>query len=336
MEARSSLREDLKPKLPEYLIQWRSSLWVSIREKESNVWKFITFYASAVALIIGLGEKYTNTFVIAFVIGILSFWGLAIVIDANSWMARNLKLIGNIEKLFIPEEEYGRLIPGYYSSPHFLYFRPYRCHFTVLTLLALVAYLRFVFALQFEVSGAPWYYLSIMAVVYALGLMRIHNIDAHTRNEYLRFYGSARGEKIGVGAEVFPIEWLAFKMSASSVFSQSALSAATLVVAVYCLAEWRALSSAPALYASIVVVVYCAFYWVGAKLLQRSIRSFETSAGKENQSWASLSGKKIGWRLTVARAKQLHSFLLTSWTWLLTAILLFIVAHGTLTRLWKA
>ncbi|HXG20704.1 MAG TPA: hypothetical protein VNN62_16720 [Methylomirabilota bacterium] len=333
MEAQPALREDLKPKLPEYLIQWRTSLWVSIREKESNVWKFITFYASAVALIIGLGEKYTNTFVVAFVIGVLSFWGLGIVIDANSWMARNLKLIGNIEKLFIPKEEYGRLIPGYYSSPHFKYFRPYCFHFTVLILLALVAYLRFVWVLLCDSSGAPWYYLQIMTGVYALGLVQIHKIDEHTRNEYFRFYENACGEKIDVGAEVFPVEWLEFKTSASSVFSQFALSAATLVIAAYCLAEWKAKSSALALHSSIVLVAYCILYCVGVRLLQRFIRSFEKSAGKETHTWDALSEKKIGWGITVARAKQLHRFLRASWTCLLTVVFLLIVALGALARL---
>src|SRR5215471_10829908 len=128
----SSANTDISSKWPDYLIQWRTSLFVSIREKEDNAWKFITFYASAVALIIGLGERYTGTFVVGFVIGVLTFWGLAIVIDSNSWMARNLKLIGNVEKLFIPSAQFGRLIPGYYSSPQFQYFRPYRYHFLVL------------------------------------------------------------------------------------------------------------------------------------------------------------------------------------------------------------
>src|SRR3990172_2224297 len=208
--------DEFEQKRPDYFIQWRTSLWTSMREKESNVWKFTTFYASAMALILGLAKEYTDALTaatITTVAGLLSYWGQAIIIDSNFWWARNLKLIGNIEKLFLRDSEYGVVIPGFYSSPRYQYLRPFRIHFGGLLIIAVGSYGVFIVRLPPTTVESYWYLLPLATVAYFVGFELIQSMEKHTRAEYLTFAKYARGTQLSIGADKLPEEYWDFVLA---------------------------------------------------------------------------------------------------------------------------
>lgn len=327
------MKEELKLNWADYLIAWRTSLWVSIREKESNVWKFVTFYATAVALIIGLGEKYTNTFVVAFVVGVLSFWGLGIVIDSNSWMARNLKLIGNIEKLFVPKEDYGKLIPAGYSSPVFMYFRPYRYHFWVLCTLVFAAYLNFLFHFRSASQEQRWYLLPALTILYVLGLHLVQREDKRTRSAYFWFYSNAKGEPIGLGAETLPPEFLAFRTAVQASFQHWALIASSLILIAYALMVWRIQRTKAAIVVVGLIGLYGLCNYLLCGMLNSRASSFEKAHKKANLDWVTLSSKTILWNWKLRSIQRLQARLVTVWAWLLVVGFLVLFFFGNLSQL---
>lgn len=324
-------------KWPDYLIEWRTSLWVSIREKESNVWKFVTFYAASISLIIGLGQKLVTTLdvtidvsVAAAIVGLLTFWGLAIVIDSNSWMVRNLKLIGNIERIFIKAEQYDTLIPGDYSSPMFRYQRPYTVDFFFLAVLGGIAYLNFI--VHFPLIDASWrqYLLPLLTILYVFGFQRIQVLDSSTRDMYFWFFRKAEGEPIKneagsivvIGAEKMPWEYWEFERATNASFHQLASLMAALIVIIYAI---RAQFVTPSHWIPLIgwlVIIVEVFYWVISRWLSSSLRK-----KKKNQKvdWTTLSAEALVWGLSVGLAKKCYLFFASMCSKIILASILVLV-----------
>ena len=172
----------------EYLIQWRSGLWVQIRQKEDAIWRFISFYAAAIILAAGFVQPRDPSTTVVSPIGILliililfivTFWGLLIVLDANYWTQRNLIFIGNIEREILPASDLGVMLPKNYAYLNkFRYARSYVIHshilFTTLAI-SLLAFRIFIeksnLFLSTEMSDLTLL-ISIIFVTYLLYLFR--------------------------------------------------------------------------------------------------------------------------------------------------------------------
>jgi hypothetical protein len=126
-----------------YLINWRNSLWLSIREKEGNCWKFLAFYMPAIAAIASFGFDKLSLNVVVLSILLLTAWGTIVAIDANHWFNRNLKIITNIEKFVAPYIYDNKLLPRPYAEPRFNYFLTYRTIIRILNIIFLVNILWF-------------------------------------------------------------------------------------------------------------------------------------------------------------------------------------------------
>lgn len=303
----------IESKWPDYLIQWRTSLWVSIREKESNVWKFVTFYAASISLIIGLGQKLVTTLdltidvsVSAAIVGLLTFWGLAIVIDSNSWMSRNLKLVGNIEKLFIPAGDYNKLIPSYYASPLFRYFRPYTVDFYFLIILGVIAYGNFL--IHFPIAEQSWrqYLLPILTVIYVYGFHWIQGMDAYTREEYFRFFRNAPGEPIGSDIENMPVEHWEFKLATTALFRHWTFLAATAVVIIYGIRERQITQNQWIPWILLLVILVALFYWLISRWLSLKLREKETHHKNAAVNWSVLCLDTLAWGWKYKRLRDFY------------------------------
>jgi len=138
----------------EYLIQYRNGLWTQIRAKEDSVWRFISFYAGAIILIVGFlkNENPSNIslapislLIMVMAIIIVSFWGILIVLDSNYWMQRNLIFIGNIEKDLLTQEDFGLILPKTFVQPsNFRYVNSYFIQIIFFSLTILIANLSFI------------------------------------------------------------------------------------------------------------------------------------------------------------------------------------------------
>jgi len=341
--------EAIQKSAPDYLIQYRNGLWVAIREKEGNVWKFVTFYVAAISLIIGLGQKLATTldFVIdvsvaAAIVGLLTFWGLAIIIDSNSWMSRNLKLIGNIEKLFIPKDEFDRFIPGYYSSPLFRYFPPYKVNFFFLAVLAIIAYLNFI--LHFPTAESTWrqYLLPAMTVIYVWGFYSVDSLDTSTRKEYFRFYKNApgvsikdeNGQPVSIGSERFPAEFLEFKVSTVARFKTWAFVAASAVLLLFAGREWLVSNRRYAKYFFILIVLINAVRWAVSHGLAAKLNKIKPpKAGRIE--WKDLGSKPLTFGLTVKSVKNLYETFTTGCQWFILLAALSLACWPYRQEFWK-
>jgi hypothetical protein len=333
MSSNPFLTKELEAKRPDYLIQWRTSLWVSMREKESSVWKFVAFYAAAISLIIGLGQKLATTLdvtidvaVTAALVGLLTFWGLAVIIDSNSWMARNLKLVGNIEKLFIPADQYGKLLPGYYSSPVFQYFRPYTINFFLLIILGLIAYINFL-------AHSPWndqtwrqYLLPFITFVYVLGFDRVQALEADTRKEYFRFLENAEGEPIGTGGEMMPPKFREFQRATTARFQQWAAVASAFVILVYGLREQSRVHSTMVPWVLWVLLIVTVIYLAASFWLARQLDAKEKTFAGQTVNWATLNSEQLIGRQTVGRVMVLFFKFLVVCRYLLLVGIIILIA----------
>lgn len=138
----------------EYLIQYRNGLWTQIRAKEDTVWRFISFYAGAIILIVGFlkNDNPTNfslapisLLIMVLAIIIVSFWGILIVLDSNYWMQRNLIFIGNIEKDLLTQDDFGLILPKTFVQPsNFRYVNSYFIQILFFSLTLIIANLSFI------------------------------------------------------------------------------------------------------------------------------------------------------------------------------------------------
>jgi hypothetical protein len=340
--------QELKLKTPDYLIQYRNGLWVAIREKEGNVWKFVTFYVTAISLIIGLGQKLVTSTdftidvsVTAAIIGLLTFWGLAIVIDSNSWMSRNLKLIGNIEKLFIPRDEFDRFIPGYYSSPLFRYFRPYTVDFFFLLILAVIAYLNLLIRFPADQSWRA-HLLPVLTAIYGLGFHAIQGMDDSARQEYFRFYKNAPGETLKddngkpapIGSERFPTEYLEFKVATAAKFQAWPLVGCSVVLISYAaregLVNQRSYARSFIVFASLVVFAYL----IVSRWLRNHLEKFENQAVTPSD-WTMVREYKLTRILTTGAAKEWYVVFTVICKWLLLLGVLIVTTWPYRHKLWE-
>lgn len=135
-------KDPLREKYPDYLIQWRLSLWNSIRHKELLIWSFIGFYATANGVILGAGHQYISPLTELLAVSLLSLLGIHVILDANVWNARNLFTVSRIEKLFISRDA-GIVIPEHYLAPRFLFTSSITTHLVFVTGVLLLFHIRY-------------------------------------------------------------------------------------------------------------------------------------------------------------------------------------------------
>ena len=210
-----------KDERSDYLIQWRQGLWIQIRQKEDAIWRFITFFATAIVLVAGLvtgaGESagvpapkipLIGELLILLAVVIVTLWGVLIVLDANFWLARNLLFVGNIERELLPPTDIGVLIPKAYTEPTFHYSRSYTIHihmfyFTLSLILMAFAGL--------TVNGQKLSNLGELVIVgttvltFCTGLWYVANNDDTALTEYFSVRQQAPGNNLS--PRRFPDAW---------------------------------------------------------------------------------------------------------------------------------
>ncbi len=179
----------------DYLIQWRIGLWTQIRQKDDAVWRFISFFASAILLVAGFVQATqtgasitaTNSLLVLLTLLVVVIWGILIVLDANFWMSRNLLFVKNIEREILLPEDMGVLFPRQYAEPTFLYHQSYEIHLHALflTLLFTLGSCLVVILTHTGQVGARLLTLTgTMAIVFCFGVAYIIIRDASWINEY--------------------------------------------------------------------------------------------------------------------------------------------------------
>lgn len=173
-----------------YLIQWRTSVWVSMREKEANCWKFIAVYVPAVLAMLGVGSQYFPPLVLVLACLAVTAWGILTIIDANYWFSRNLRIVSNVERYIAPYVYEQRLIPAKYAEPRFTYLMSYRTMMRLFTVVFLGVLLWSAYTDKSKGEYQTWalVYLGTCAICLWVLLE-----DNRRRKEYAFFSSAATG-----------------------------------------------------------------------------------------------------------------------------------------------
>lgn len=176
-----------------YLINWRTSVWVSMREKEANCWRFIAVYVPAVLAILGIGFERFPLRVLVLVCLAATSWGILTVVDANFWFNRNLKIVSNIERMIAPYVYDKRIIPPYYGRPSFQYFMTYRTMIRLFSIVVLAVLLWATYANK-SPDGQQQYQTWALIYIGEVALcIWVFVEDYMRRNNYAKFSSDATG-----------------------------------------------------------------------------------------------------------------------------------------------
>jgi len=91
-----------------FLLHLYDQLWNSITRVEQGLWQFIGIYAVIFVTHLTLGEK--DPFLATVLATLAGFWGINIAINAGKWFGRNRMMIINVEKQFLAEKDFGKII----------------------------------------------------------------------------------------------------------------------------------------------------------------------------------------------------------------------------------
>lgn len=178
----------------QYLINYRNSLWQTIRTKEDICWRFLAFYVPAMAAILGIGLKTIPADVGVIACLVASAWGMLTVLDANYWFNHNLKIVSNIENKVAPYVFTNRLLPPNYRQPRFHYVRSYLTMlrvFSVFVLGVLFLACPLITLAETLTGNAGW----VCAFLATLGLCAWLLIEDNTRRRgYAEFSAEATGK----------------------------------------------------------------------------------------------------------------------------------------------
>ncbi len=94
----------------DFLGKMYESSWDNVSRASDSVWKIFAAYT---AIIAGLGVAYDTIgdFGFLFILTIFSYTGIAVALNANSWFARNMGILSNIEKEFLDKKDFDHIIP---------------------------------------------------------------------------------------------------------------------------------------------------------------------------------------------------------------------------------
>lgn len=119
-----------------FLIEWYKILWNNARQSMDGIWKLIGPITVVGTIWFAIYEQYLPSNLGNTLVFIIIFWAINVTIDFNQWHRRNLIFYTAVEREFLDDKDYGRLIPSEYKSPKKGWITFYRiCLYTFIALL---------------------------------------------------------------------------------------------------------------------------------------------------------------------------------------------------------
>lgn len=122
-----------------FLIEWYKILWNNARSSMDGVWKLIGPITIVGTIWIAIQKGYLEAnlgYSLAFII---LLWGINITIDFNQWHRRNLIIFSAVEREFLKDEDYGKLIPKDFREPKLEWISFYKICCWVFCLILLIS-----------------------------------------------------------------------------------------------------------------------------------------------------------------------------------------------------
>jgi hypothetical protein len=225
-----------------FLREYHRELWSSIRHKEQNIMGFLGFYSAVIALLVGIGTRATNIGLVTFLVIFLSYWGIAIVADANWWWARNMRLIVNVQKILFGSA-FSSILPKQYLDTPVRMTRIYRIHLNSLALVITVAFIAYLFTAPLKNSQTDtelllYFILNTFGVIF--GLFIVWGRQNKDRRRHFELHKEVPGISIILGdgsalrdlSFYVPVEYLVIRDETSSNLNRVATVALAFLLAV--------------------------------------------------------------------------------------------------------
>lgn len=128
------------PQRSDFLVAWYDILWRNIDRSMTGMWQVLAPITVVGTGLWAVGGEFLPLWVGGPAIVFVIMWAINLTIDLNSWHRRNLYLLATVERHFLNEEDYGRLIPCSYRTPNESWIRFYVVHGLTLGLLLPLAF----------------------------------------------------------------------------------------------------------------------------------------------------------------------------------------------------
>lgn len=128
------------PQRSEFLVSWYDVLWRNIDRSMTGMWQVLAPITVVGTGLWAVGGEYLPLWVGGPAIVFVIMWAINLTIDLNSWHRRNLYLLATVERQFLSEGDYGRLIPRRYRTPQQRWVRFYVVHGLTLGILLPLAF----------------------------------------------------------------------------------------------------------------------------------------------------------------------------------------------------
>ena len=100
-------------KREQFLLHLYDQLWRSIERRESGLWQFLGLCGIILVYLVASIEKVPPDLA-AYLVIVVSFFGIIIAIHSGKWVELNRMMIVNIEKQFLDNNDLGMIIPLYF------------------------------------------------------------------------------------------------------------------------------------------------------------------------------------------------------------------------------
>jgi hypothetical protein len=147
-----------------------------------------------IALLAGIGTQIAQIKIVAFVVMILSFWGMVVVFDANWWFSHNLRIVGNTQK-YLFGGLFSTILPSEYLENTIRRDRIYSAHLWAISLIIAWVFISYIFTLSSvtfsTLDGIFYFLLNFISLI--LGIYLLRAIDSNDRKNIVWFFRRAPG-----------------------------------------------------------------------------------------------------------------------------------------------
>ncbi len=99
----------------ELILQMYNHFWQNISRSDEATWKIMASFAALIAAVSFVYDKIGNI-ASGILLMIFSFIGLWLTANQNQWFIRNMALLSNIERTFLKDEDFGKILDKRWKS----------------------------------------------------------------------------------------------------------------------------------------------------------------------------------------------------------------------------
>jgi len=99
-----------------FLLEMYTVFWDNVSRAFDMAWKMMASYAALFAALSFIYQFFGAAIVLGLII-VFSFVSIGLALNANLWFVRNAALISNLEREFLYDDDYGKLLPERWKKP---------------------------------------------------------------------------------------------------------------------------------------------------------------------------------------------------------------------------